>query len=43
MTWTRNTSSASTGLYAPLPPDKKGFAVALVSVFATSSPTVACK
>lgn len=42
ITWTRNTSKASTGLYAPEPLDRKGLAVALVSVLATSSPTVAC-
>lgn len=42
ITCTRKTSSASTGLYAPAPPAKKGLAVAFVSVFATSRPTVAC-
>ena len=42
LAWTRNTSSASTGLYDPAPPARKGLAVALVSVFATSRPTVAC-
>lgn len=43
LTWTWKTSSAKTGLYEPAPPDRKGFAVALVRVLATSSPTVACR
>lgn len=41
--WTRKTSSASTGLKDPTPPERNGFAVALARVLATRNPTTACR
>ncbi len=42
LTCTRNTSSASTGLYTPAAVAMKGLALALDSVLATNTPTSAC-